>query len=205
MSLALRYTWLLVATIIITVCSIFVTFDKRHFRRAHTYNDSFLSLFGIETGYAAWVRYLFSWILSTCMATVMLTILVNLADSFILLTGLSSIPIDPVIIPLIVTGFIISLLLLVVAMIPVVTMPLACLSALTIMTPIHLFGIPFDLHYLPSLVSTFLYFAVIAIGFVGVFLSIYVLFRNYIGTAFRKRFRGSSSSSRTPVVEEPGC
>ncbi|MFW9986755.1 MAG: hypothetical protein ACFFDJ_09345 [Candidatus Odinarchaeota archaeon] len=203
MSLSLRYTWLLIATIIITVCSIFVTFDKRHFSWAHTYNESFLSLFGIETGFAGWVRYLFSWILSTCIATVVLTLLVNLADSFLLLVGLSGIPTDIMIIPLIISGFIISLFLLIVAMIPVMTMPLACPSALTILTLVQLFSVPFYLHYLPSLVSTFLYFAAIATGFVGVFLSIYMLFRNYIGVAILKRFRGASSSSMNSKVEKP--
>jgi hypothetical protein len=203
MSLALRYTWLLITTIIMTIGSLLIIFAKRYFTWAYTYNDSFLSVFGIESSYPPWIRSLFNWILGTGIATVILTVLVNLADSFLLLMGLSGIPLDSMMIPLIVCGILLSLLFIVAAIIPVLTMPLACPSALAIIVLVHLFGVPFNLHYLPSLVSTFLYFAAVAIGFVGVFLSIYMLFRNYIVAAFLRRFRAASRTMSASDVEEP--
>lgn len=200
MDLAIRYGWMLIATVVITVCSLLVLINRRFFNRIYRYNHSFLNLFGLEPDHVPWVRYLASWLLGTCMATVVLTLVVNVSETVLLLTGLSGIAPDPVFIPLAIGGIIISLLLIVAAFVPVLIMPISASSAFGIVTFLHIYGfyappgLSSGVAILLSFVSTFLYFAALAIGCVGIFLSLYLLIRYYVGTRLFHYMRDSTTS-----------
>ncbi|MFX1508714.1 MAG: hypothetical protein ACFFBR_00270 [Promethearchaeota archaeon] len=195
MSLALHQLWLLLTTIILTIISFILLFLRDRIPFVFKYNDSFLSLFGIETEQVSWVRYLFSWIISTCMATVVLTLVVNINEYLIFLSGLGRIPLDPVILSLAITGVILSILLVVATLIPILTIPFAAPFGFGILLLLHQYGIPWDFSYLPSLLSVFVYFGTIAVGFVGAFLSLYLLLRNYVISPLLIRYRSQRVSS----------
>ncbi len=126
-----------------------------------------------------------------------LILVINLNFTLLLFTGLYGIPLDPAFILLAIGGIILSVLLIVAGLIPILTMPLACPMALGIMTLVQLYSIPFTLDFTLSYISTFLYFVAVAVGVVGLFLSLYLLFRNYlIGPLFR-RYRELSKSAKT--------
>ena len=138
--------------------------------------------------------------MGTCMATVIFTLLVNLNESILLLAGLRPIPLDPVIISLAITGIILSVILIVAALIPVLAMPLSSLSALCILILLQLYGIPYNTFvYFPSLIFVFVYFAAVAIGFVGVILSLYHLIRTYLATSLISRYRSRRESVASPA------
>ncbi|MFX1566430.1 MAG: hypothetical protein ACFFCH_10610 [Promethearchaeota archaeon] len=197
MSLALHQLWMLITTVILTLSSVFILIMRNRIPGVFKYNASFLSLFGIETGQASWVQYLFSWIISTCMATVVLTLVVNINEYLVVLLGLGRITLDPVIISLAIAGIVLSILLIAVTMLPILTMPLATPFAFGILLLVHQYGIPINtFSYLPSLLSVFMYFGAIAIGFVGAFLSLYLLFRKYVLSPLLMRYRSPKESSQ---------
>jgi hypothetical protein len=190
MSLALHQLWLIAATLILTICSIILLVFRRNIPWVFKYNESFNSLFGIEPKQPSWIQHLFSWLMGTCMATVLFTLLVNLNDNLLLLAGVSGIVFDPMIISLAVPGIVLSIFLIVASITPILTMPLSSLSALSIVLFLHQYGIPIDvLSYVPSLVSVFVYFAAVAVGFVGVILSLYLLLRTYLVSPLISRYR----------------
>lgn len=195
MSLALHQLWLLLTTIILTIISVILLLFRDRVPFFFKYNDSFLSLFGIETEQVSWVRYLFSWIISTCMATVVLTLVVNINEYLIFLSGLGRIPLDPVILSLAVTGIILSILLVVATLIPILTIPFAAPFGFGILLLLHQYGIPWNFSYLPSLLSVFVYFGAVAVGFVGAFLSLYLLLRNYVISPLLMRYHSQRVSS----------
>ncbi|MHA2427764.1 MAG: hypothetical protein ACXADB_07050 [Candidatus Hermodarchaeia archaeon] len=195
MSLPLHQLWLIVATLILTICSIILLVFRHSIPWVFKYNESFNSLFGIEPKQPSWIQYLFSWLMGTCMATVVFTLFVNMNENLLLLAGVSRIALDPVIISLAVTGTILSILLIVASITPILTMPLSSVSALGILLFLHQYGIPIDnLAYVLSLVSVFVYFAAIAVGFVGVILSLYLLLRTYLVSLLISRYRSRRES-----------
>ncbi len=200
-SLELRFMLISFATVIITLFSVVIFLARHKFIWIFRYNASFLGLFGVEAQHVSWVRYLISWLLGTFIATVILTLLVNIVDTIILLTGLSGIFFDSVVVLLAFGGIFLGIFLVVAALIPVLAMPLACPTALGIITFLHLygfhyvFGLPSSWVYTLSYVSTFLYFGSIAIGFVGVFLSTYLLLRYYIGARILERYQRISTET----------
>jgi hypothetical protein len=205
MSLALHQTWFFIITAILTLTSVLILIFRRYLPWFFKYNGSFLSLFGIESEHASWVVYLFSWIIGACMATVVLTLVVNLNENILLLNGLTGIPLDPVIVPLAVAYILVSILLIAVALIPILAMPLAPPTALVILLQLHLHAIPFNFSWMPSLISAFVYFAAVAIGFVGIFLSLYLIIRTYLAVPLytRIRKRDTESFSENDDKESP--
>lgn len=207
-SLELRFLWISAATAIITLSSLVIFLTRHKFNWIYRYNASFLGLFGVEAQHVSWVRYLISWLLGTFIATVILTLLVNIADAIILLTGLSGILLDYAIFPLAIAGIVLGIFLVVAALIPVLAMPFACPTALGLITFLHLYGFhyvfgpPSSWVYTLSYISTFLYFGSIAIGFVGVFLSAYLLLRHYVGARILKRYQRISTETETLPSEE---
>jgi hypothetical protein len=200
MSLALHQLWLIIATLILTISSIGLLVFRRHIPWVFKYNESFNSLFGVEPEQPSWIQYLFSWLMGTGMTTVVFTLFVNMNENLLLLIGVSRIYLDPVIISLALAGIILSILLIVAALTPILTMPLTSLSALGILLFLHQYGIPIDtLAYFPSLVSVFVYFAAVAVGFVGVILSLYLLLRTYLGNLLISRYRSRRDSPPSPA------
>ncbi len=195
MSLAVHQTWIIFATLFLTICSVLLLLFRHYLPWAFKYNEAFLSLFGIESDHSSWFQYLFSWLIGTCMATVVLTLIVNINEAIFIVTGLGGIPFDPVIVPLAFGGIILAILLIAVALIPLMVMPLAPASALGILLLLHRYGIPYDFFYLPSLLTVFIYFAAIAVGFVGAFLALYLLIRTYLAAPLLNRLQTQSESS----------
>ena len=195
MSLALHQLWLIIATLILTICSIILLVLRRHFQWMFNYTKSFNSLFGIEPVQPSWIQYLFSWLMGTCMTTVVFTLLVNMIENLLLLTGVSRIFLDLVIMSLAISGMLLSIVLIAAALTPILSMPLSPLSALGILLFLPQYGIPIeDLAYFPSLVSVFVYFAAAAIGFVGVILSLYLLLRTYLVNPLIHQYRSRRES-----------
>ncbi len=199
MSLALHQTWLLITTVILTSGSILVLIIRQHIPWVFKYNESFRSLFGVEPQQASWFQYLFSWLIGTCMAALVLTLVVNINENVLLLVGQRGIPLDPMIVLLAIGGIIVSIILITAALIPVIVIPVSSLSAFGILLLLHLLGIPYNFSYLPSLLSVFVYFAAMAVGFVGVFLALYLLIRYYLAVPLLNRFRKQKSSSISTV------
>jgi hypothetical protein len=199
MSLALHQLWIIITTTILTGCSIVLLLFRHRIPGFFKYNESFLSLFGIESNQANWVRYLFQWAIGTCMATVVYTLIINVNENLLILTGLRGIPLDLVIIPLAITSIVFSILLISAALIPMLVVPLVPPSALGIILILQFYGIHPSFFTITSLSSTFIYFAASAIGFVGAILALYHLIRNYFGVSllhhFRKRRKETSSVS----------
>ncbi|MFX1301014.1 MAG: hypothetical protein ACFFDE_08715 [Promethearchaeota archaeon] len=199
MSLELRNTWIIITTIIITVGSLVLLFARNRITWVHRYNDNFLGVFGIESSHVPWVRYLASWILGTCISTVLLTLVINMGFTVYLLSGFSGIPLDPVVISLAIGAIILAIILLIAAIPPVLAMPLACPTALGVFIFLTQFGyeyipgLPSTLVYNLSYLSTLLYLGTVAIGFVAIFLSFYLLLRTYIITPLLQRRRAASS------------
>jgi hypothetical protein len=133
--------------------------------------------------------------MGTCMVTVFFTLFVNMTENLLLLAGVSRISLDPVIMSLAITGIILSIILIVAAITPILAMPLSSLSALGILLLLQLYGIPYNtLAYFPSLVSVFVYFAAVAVGFVGVILSLYLLIRTYLANPLISQYRSRRES-----------
>jgi len=199
MSLELRNTWIIITTIIITIVSLVLLIARNRITWVYRYNDNFLSVFGLETNHVPWVRYLVSWILGTCIATVLLTLLINIGFTVYLLSGLSGIPLDPIIISLAIGAIIIAVILLIAAIPPVLAMPLACPTALGVFIFLYQFGydyflgLPSSIVYNLSYLSTLFYLGTVAIGFVAIFLSLYLLLRTYIITPLIQRQRSPSN------------
>jgi hypothetical protein len=204
MSLALHQIWFFITTIILTLCSVLVLILRRYLPWLFKYNGSFLSLFGIESEHASWVGYLFSWIIGACMSTVVLTLIVNVNEHILLLLGLRGIPLDPAIVPLAIAFIIVSILLIATALIPILVMPLAPPTALLIMLQLHLHAIPIDTFaWRPGLIAAFIYFAAVAIGFVGIFLSLYLIIRTYLAAPLYQRIRKEKTISGPTETEGP--
>ena len=199
MSLELRNTWVIITTIIITIVSLVLFFARNRLTWVHRYNDNFLGVFGIETSHVPWVRYLVSWILGTCIATVLLTLLINIGFTLYLLSGLSGIPLDAVVISLAIGAIILTVILLIAAIPAVLAMPLSCPTALGVFIFLTQYayeyvpGLPSTIVYNLSYLSTLLYLGTIAIGFVAIFLSFYLLLRTYLLTPLIKRRRTQSN------------
>ena len=202
MSLELRNTWIIITTIIITTVSLVLFFARNRITWVHRYNDNFLGVFGIETSHVPWVRYLMGWILVTCIATVLLTLVINIGFTVYLLSGLSGITLDPAVISLAIGAIILAIILLIAAIPSVLAMPLACPTALGAFIFLTQFGyeyipsLPSTLVYNLSYLSTLLYLGTVAIGFVAIFLSLYLLLRTYL-------LRPLVQRRRSPSNEEP--
>jgi hypothetical protein len=198
MSLELRNTWIIITTIIITIISLVLFLVRNRITWVYRYTDNFLGVFGLESSHVPWVRYLVSWILGTCIATVLFTLLINMGFTVYLLSGLSGIPLDPIVISLAIGAIIIAIILLIAAIPPVLAMPLACPTALGVFIFLYQFGYEYFLG-LPSYIvhnlsylSTLFYLGTVAIGFVAIFLSLYLLLRTYIITPLIQRQRSPS-------------
>ncbi len=207
MSLELRNTWIIITTIIIMIISLVLFFARNRIRWIYRYNDSFLGIFGIETNHVPWVRYLVNWILGTCIATVLLTLVINFGFTVYLLSGISGITLDPTVIPLAIGAIIITIILLIAAIPPILAMPLACPTALGVFIFLSQFGyeyvpgLPSTLVYNLSYLSTLFYLGTVAIGFVAIFLSLYLLLRTYLLTPLMQRRRRSPSNEETANTE----
>ena len=203
MSLELRNTWIIITTIIITIISLVLFFARNRITWIHRYNDSFLGVFGIESSHVPWVRYLVSWILGTCIATVLLTLVINLGFTVYLLSGLSGITLDPVIISLAIGAIILTGILLIAAIPSVLAMPLACPTAfgvfifLTQYAYEYVPGFPSTIVYNLSYLSTLLYLGTVAIGFVAIFLSLYLLLRTYLLSPLVRRRPSNDATVNT--------
>lgn len=203
MSLELRNTWIIITTIIITIISLVLFFARNRITWIHRYNDSFLGVFGIESSHVPWVRYLVSWILGTCIATVLLTLVINLGFTVYLLSGLSGITLDPVIISLAIGAIILTGILLIAAIPSVLAMPLACPTAfgvfifLTQYAYDYIPGLPSTIVYNLSYLSTLLYLGTVAIGFVAIFLSLYLLLRTYLLSPLVRRRPSNDATVNT--------
>jgi hypothetical protein len=196
MSIALHQIWLIITAAVLTFCSFLLLLFRRSIPGVLKYNVSFLSLFGIEFNSSSWIHYLFSWLIGTCMATVTFTLIVNINENLLLLTGLSGVLLDSSIIFLAILGIILSLLLIISALIPILGIPLTPVSALGVILLLHLFGIPYNsLSPLLSLLSVFIYFAAIAVGFVGIFLALYLFIRTFFAVPFLNRYPRKSNPS----------
>jgi len=173
---------------------------RRRVSALHRYNSSFLELFGVKRGHPGWFRWLCSWLLGSGVATFLLTLLVNLVDAFSQLLGLTGIPMDQAVIPLMLVVIPLSFLLLAAAIPPSLSSPPNSLTALGILTALHLFGfhhfpgLPYAVADALCLGSTFLYFAFVAFGVVGTILSTYLLLRYYAASWLIHRFRRRSQA-----------
>jgi|GEM_PF-3356953 len=206
MSLAVHQTWLFITTTVLIFCSLLMLIFRRSIPGVFRYNISFLSLFGIESRSGSWIQYLFSWLIGTCMATVVFTLLINMIENLILIAGLSGIALDPAILPLAIGSIIISVIFISAALIPVLGVPFTPPSALGVLILLQLYGIPYNtFFYLSSLFSVFIYFAAIAIGFVGVFLALYLLLRTYLVPPLLRRYRRRTelSSPQPNITKDP--
>jgi hypothetical protein len=98
----------------------------------------------------------------------------------------------------------VSILLIAAALIPILVMPLAPSTALLIMLQLHLHAIPISTFaWRPGLIAAFLYFAAVAIGFVGIFLSLYLIIRSYIAIPLYQRIRKEETTSNPIQTEKP--
>jgi hypothetical protein len=177
-----------VATIIFTLLALLVLVVKGRFRWLHQFNEAFLALFGVQQTHPTELRYIVSWLITTCLATVNYALVINIADAAILLAGLSGIPLDPWVISLAVGGITASLLLVFIALLPGLTMPASWPTALGLVGFLHLYSVH-SAETLLGQLSAFLYFASTAIGFVAVFLALYLLLRYYIGAVILRRVK----------------
>ncbi len=203
MSLALHQTWFYITTAVLIICSVLILGLRRYLPWVFKYNESFLSFFGVESEHASWVVYIFSWIIGTCMTTVVLTLVVNVNEHILLLIGQRGIPLDPAIVPLAFALIIVSIILIAAALIPVLVMPLAPPTALLIMLQLHLHAIPINTFaWRPGLIAAFIYFAAVAIGFVGIFLSLYSIIRTYLAVPLYHKIRKKDTISKPTKNEE---
>ncbi|MFX1317975.1 MAG: hypothetical protein ACFE9D_01030 [Promethearchaeota archaeon] len=202
MSLALHQIWFFITTAVLIICSVLILGLRRYLPWFFKYNESFLSLFGVESEHASWVVYIFSWIIGTCMTTVVLTLVVNINEHILLLIGQRGISLDSAIVPLAIAFIIVSIILIAAALVPILIMPFAPPTALLIMLQLHLYAIPIHTFaWGPSLIAAFTYFAAIAIGFVGIFLSLYLIIRTYLAVPLYQRIRKKDTMLRTTENE----
>jgi hypothetical protein len=200
---ALHQIWFFIVTIILTLCSGLILVLRRYLPWFHKYNETFLSIFGVESEHTSWVIYLFSWIIGTCMTTVVLTLVVNVNEHILLLIGQRGIPLDAAIVPLVIAFIIVSILLIAAAVVPILVMPLAPPTALLIMIQLHLHAIPVHTFaWRPGLIAAFFYFAAVAIGFVGIFLSLYLVIRSYLAVPLYQRIRKEETTSSPTETEK---
>ena len=193
MDLSLRLTILSIATIIFTVFALLFFLGKGRFQWLHQFHEAFLALFGVQSTHPAELRYTVSWLITTCLATVSYALIINIADAAILLTGFSGIPLDPWIASLAVGGIIASILLVFIALLPGLTMPASWPTALGIVAFLHFYSVHFAETLLGQL-SAFLYFVSTAIGFVAVFLTLYLILRYHIGAVILRRIKTDSNA-----------
>jgi len=169
----------------------------------YRYNWSFLGLFGLKEGHPDWFRWVCSWLLGSGVATFLLTLLVNSVDMILQLEGLTGIIMDPVAVPLMVTALLLGGLLMVASVPPTLSTPPNSLTALGVLTALHLFGfhhfpgLPYDVADALCLGSTFLYFAFVAFGVVGTTLSTYLLLRYYAAPHIVRWVRGKTKKEET--------
>ncbi|MFX0169916.1 MAG: hypothetical protein ACFE89_11250 [Candidatus Hodarchaeota archaeon] len=194
MNLNLRLMLLGVATVIFTLSALVIHFNRNRFQWFYKFNEAFLALFGVHSRHAPEIRFTTSWLITTCLATVNFVLLVNISDAVFLLTGISGILLDPTLIPLALGGVAASILLVIVTLLPSLEMPVSWPTALGIVGFLHLLGVYFP-ETIIGQVSTFLFFAAIAIGFVGVFLALYLIVRYYLGSTIAHRFVSGSNES----------
>jgi hypothetical protein len=183
MDLAIRYTWLVAATLTLTALSIAILFSRRYFSSVYRYNNTILHLLGVTENHPKMTRWIIMWFVNGGIATLILSLLVNVIDTFLILIGQTGISFDPIIFPIAIILICGSLFLLIAATIPVLATPPSCPTALAIMTALHIYGfhyvigLPIGLYDALALGSTFLYFLFTAIGVIGTFVSVYVLIR----------------------------
>jgi hypothetical protein len=89
-----------------------------------------------------------------------------------------------------------SILLILATLIPILTIPLSTPFAFGLLILVHQYGIPWTFSYLPSLCYVFLFFGAIAVGFVGTFLSLYLLLRHYVINPILQRYHSRSDNSQ---------
>ncbi|MDO8055885.1 MAG: hypothetical protein Q6361_03410 [Candidatus Hermodarchaeota archaeon] len=194
MDLSLRLMILSIVTIIFTLLALLVFLAKNRFRWFHHFHEAFLALFGIQPEHPTELRYLVSWLLTTCLATLNYALIINIVDATFLLSGLSGIPLDPWIISFAFGGIIASILLGFITLLSSLPMPASWSTALGIIGFLHLYSVH-SAETLLGQVSAFLYFAATAIGFVAVFLALYLFLRHYIGAAILDRVKRDSNTN----------
>jgi len=201
MDLSLRLMILSVATIIFTIFALLIFLARRRFRWLHQFHNGFLALFGVQATHSKELRYIVSWLITTCLATVNYALVINIADAALLLAGLSGIPLDPLITSLSIGGIIASILLLFITLLPGLTMPASWPTALGIIGFLHLYSV----HYAETLlgqVSAFLYFTATAIGFVAAFLALYLILRQHIGGVILRRVKKAPKDPNQQLNED---
>ncbi len=184
-NLLLRFTWMLVATVFFTALSLIFLAYRTKFVGIFQFNTRLLSVMGFNTKPTQWNYWVFSWLLSSGIGTLHYSLLINLLDTLLLLTGQSGIPLDTLGIFMAVLIILFSLLLLLAASFPLFASPPSSLTALGIMTFLHAYA--YRPSYPFSIPSTVLYFAALAVGFVGTLLSIFTLIRHYLSPWIQRR------------------
>ncbi len=186
MDLTIRYTLLLVATLAFTLASLVIFVAPRYFRGIYRYNDAIIHILGVAEDNSKMVQWIIKWVLSSCIATLSLSLVVNIIDTFFLVTGQSGVSFDPVIMPIAIMMICFSIFLLIAASLPILAIPPSCPTALAILTVLQLYGVHYVLglhvviYNILAFGSTLLYFLAIGIGVVGNFISVYVLLRRYL-------------------------
>ena len=185
MDLNTRFILMICATLLLSIASFIILLS----RRAHglyRFNDMFLEVFGVDQQQPSWLRLLATSLLGTTSASLMLTLLINVADIIIQLTLPSGIGLDPSVGPLLIGLILLLETLVVCGAVVVLNSPIASPIALALLTGLHLFA--YRLNNPFNLVVTVLFFCSILIGAVCSFISLYLLLRRYLLAALlRKR------------------
>jgi hypothetical protein len=177
---------MLAATIFFTIMSIVFLASRKRFEGIFRFNTRLLSLMGLKTKPTQWNYWTFSWLLSSGIGTLHFSLLINLLDTILLLSGQSGIPLDLSGITMAVFILLLSILLLLATSLPLFASPPSSITALGIMTFLHAYA--YRPAYPLSIPSTLLYFAALAVGFVGALLSIFTIIRYYFGPWVQKRY-----------------
>ncbi|MFX1475494.1 MAG: hypothetical protein ACFFCO_08465 [Promethearchaeota archaeon] len=186
MDLALRFLLMIGAVLLLSSASLIILFSRRT-NILYRFNALFLEFFGVKEHHPSWLRWLTSSLLGSAAASLLLVLLVNVADAIIQLSLLSGIGLDPAAVPLLVGMVILSCLLIVCAGAIVLVSPIASPIALAILSTLHAFA-----YRLTSPLSwpvTILFFCVILTGVVCTIISLYLLLRRFMYPALLRMRR----------------
>ncbi len=168
---------MIIPTLLLSSASIIILLSRRA-NGFYRFNTMFLEVFGLNQKHPSWLRWLTSSLLGTAAASLLLVLLINLADTVLQLTLPSGIGLDPLAVSLLIGFVILSGLLAICAAAVAITSPIASPIALAILAALHSFA--YRLTSPLSLVITGLFFCSILIGAVCTFISLYLIFRRYV-------------------------
>jgi hypothetical protein len=174
------------ATLVLSITS-FVILLSRRANCLYRFNAMFLDMFGVNQEQPSWLRWLATSVLGTTTASLLMVLLINVADALIQLTLPSGIGLDSTAGPLLIGLVLLFGTLLVCATVVVLTSPIASPIALAILTALHLFAYRLTNPF--SLTITAVFFCCILIGAVCTFISLYLIFRRYLLAALLRMRR----------------